>query len=1214
MTGLVEFISKTIAGYAIKKGLDHLLSEDRESFEKRLSGVIHGTIEEFKDKNLIQDSRDGKFPFYESQVMTNELLMYRFFGNERYPFNNETIKSELRKNPNILPPTEDQLASFFDIFTQNVEKDGELKICKINENYKAENFNISDAISESMNDIFDELRCIHEKINQGGAKQNTPPKELTSLTEVPKEDIVGREDDLKNLRTSILSKKQTLLVNGMGGIGKTTLAAVYVHEYYAEYDHIAWLTLGEGENSLEAAVIANTSLISNLGLRDEPPENQLAACLNKMRNMVSQRHRLLVLDNASDDLARHYDELPKSHGWHLIVTSQNRISERFPVIKLDFLKEDEAMRLFKKFNDAFSDDQVRTIINGVELHTLAIELLAKSSKRNAWNMETVLSAIQRNATSGMDAAHSNNEEIDRIKTYFTRIFDVNHMGAHEIHLLKQFVALPNDWIEDKFLGEILQREKLDWAEEFQSILENLCENGFVMTDAAKWSRKRKMHPVIVEALSPRLGIAAEDIALLMESVTGLLRLDYAKDNPVDKFPFVPFGDSVLRLLPDETSPEMSVLKNNLATVYEHLGRYEKARDLFESALESDIENFGEGHPKVATRQSNLAIVYRKLGEYEKARDFLESALASDIENFGEGHPNVARCQSYLGTVYRELGEYERARDLLESGLASDIKNFGEGHPRVARCQSHLATVYIRLEKYKKARDLLESALKSDIENFGESHPNVAIRQSNLALVYRDLGEHEKARGLLESALASDIENFGERHLNVARCRYNLATVYRNLKDYEKAQELCGKSWDTYVISLGEKHSHSKIMEKDFNIITAKIDNLDGKRNDLPKKMTILPEMSKKEFVGKEADLKKLRDYMLNKNETLLINGMNDIGKTTLVAVYVHEYYDEYDHIAWLTLENNLEKAVSANAQLLSNLNLKDEPPASQLDACLNKLRNMESKKPRLLVLDNANENLVRHYDGLPKSNGWHLIVISRQWISRFNIMKIDFLNEKDAIQLFKKFNKNFSDKDVRIIVNKLELHTPSVESLAKSSRKNGWSMEKIQTSIRRGTVVKNNRLYSVAPIQFSRCFLSHSSKDQEFVNKLHDDLKNKGVKCWYAPKDMKAGQKIYPQIDRALGVSEKLLLVLSEESMQSEWVMAEIRNIRKQEVEQGVTKLFPITITDIEKIKKWECFDTDTGKDLAVEVREYHIPDFSKWSDDKFYQTAFEGLLKDLKK
>ena len=578
----------------------------------------------------------------------------------------------------------------------------------------------------------------------------------------------------------------------MGGIGKTTLAAVYVNEYFDEYDHIAWLTLGENENSLEEAVVSNAPLLTHLDLKDAPPVNQLALCLNALCNMKSPRHKLLVLDNADDHLARHYDELPKSRGWHLIVTSRNRISDRFPVIKLGFLKEDEAMRLFKKFNDAFSDDEVRTIVNGVELHTLAIELLAKSSKRNAWNMETVLSAIERDAIASVEAAHNNNEKIKRIKTYFTRIFDVSNMGDHEIYLLKQFVALPNEWIEDEFLGALLQRDKLDWAEEFQSVLENLCENGFVMTDAVegkrngKWNGKRKMHPVIVEALSPRLDITGEDIAPLIESVTGLLKLDQTKDNPVDKFPFVPFGDSVLRRLPDDASPEISILKNNLASRYEDLGRYEKARDLFKSALKSDIENFGEGHSNVATIRSNLAEVYRNLGEHEKARGLLELALKSGIENFGEGHPSVAIRQSILGEVYRNLGDHE------------------------------------------KARNLLESALKSGIENFGEGHPDVAIRQSNLAVVYGDLGEHEKARNLLESALKSDIENFGEGHPNVAIFQGILGTVYERLGEHEKARELCQKAWNTFMAIFGENHPHTKTAKANLDVIIAK-QNAGGKR-------------------------------------------------------------------------------------------------------------------------------------------------------------------------------------------------------------------------------------------------------------------------------------------------------------------------------------------------------------------------------------------------
>jgi hypothetical protein len=59
--------------------------------------------------------------------------------------------------------------------------------------------------------------------------------------------------------------------------------------------------------------------------------------------------------------------------------------------------------------------------------------------------------------------------------------------------------------------------------------------------------------------------------------------------------------------------------------------------------------------------------------------------------------------------------------------------------------------------------------------------------------------------------------------------------------------------------------------------------------------------------------------------------------------------------------------------------------------------------------------------------------------------------------------------------------------------------------------------------------------------------------------------------------------------------------------------LFPIRLVDWETIRDWDCFDADTGKDLAVEVREYFVPDFSCWKEHDFYQQAFDRLLRDLK-
>ena len=46
---------------------------------------------------------------------------------------------------------------------------------------------------------------------------------------------------------------------------------------------------------------------------------------------------------------------------------------------------------------------------------------------------------------------------------------------------------------------------------------------------------------------------------------------------------------------------------------------------------------------------------------------------------------------------------------------------------------------------------------------------------------------------------------------------------------------------------------------------------------------------------------------------------------------------------------------------------------------------------------------------------------------------------------------------------------------------------------------------------------------------------------------------------------------------------------------------------------QWECFDADSGEDLAVEVREYHIPGFSNWKDHDAFETAYATLLRDFR-
>jgi hypothetical protein len=210
--------------------------------------------------------------------------------------------------------------------------------------------------------------------------------------------------------------------------------------------------------------------------------------------------------------------------------------------------------------------------------------------------------------------------------------------------------------------------------------------------------------------------------------------------------------------------------------------------------------------------------------------------------------------------------------------------------------------------------------------------------------------------------------------------------------------------------------------------------------------------------------------------------------------------------------------------------------------------------------------------------------------------------------------------DVNINNNIIDLDTakhdaPSTIGIDTIHRSKG----KIAESFLRGAGVPENTITSMhllagETLQYCTCFISYSSKDQEFAKRLYADLQANGVRCWIAPHRLQGGKTIHEQIDQAIRVYDKLLLVLSEDSMNSKWVKTEIRKAYRREAEEKHRMLFPISLVPFDRIQEWEMFDADSGEDLAVNIREYFIPDFSNWrKDHDSHAKAFDRLLQDLK-
>jgi uncharacterized protein YjbI with pentapeptide repeats len=145
----------------------------------------------------------------------------------------------------------------------------------------------------------------------------------------------------------------------------------------------------------------------------------------------------------------------------------------------------------------------------------------------------------------------------------------------------------------------------------------------------------------------------------------------------------------------------------------------------------------------------------------------------------------------------------------------------------------------------------------------------------------------------------------------------------------------------------------------------------------------------------------------------------------------------------------------------------------------------------------------------------------------------------------------------------------------------------------------------VQPIEYFTCFISYSSKDHGFVERLYADLQNHNVRCWFASEDLKIGDKIRPRIDESIRLHDKLLLVLSEHSIASNWVAYEVEKALNKEPEGRSNVLFPIRLDDA--VMKSQAGWADDIR------RTRHIGDFSHWKNHDEYQKTFSRLLRDLK-
>lgn len=273
------------------------------------------------------------------------------------------------------------------------------------------------------------------------------PQFLTSIPKVNLNKIVGRDSDVKKINSILEVDDKVLIINGLGGIGKTTLAKKILELDKDSYNHVVYI---ENVNSFKESIISNYSLIANLDLNfkeSDSSEKKYELILNELNKLKG--NNLFIIDNVNEDIISELDKLPSKESWKIIATSRLKL-DRFISYELDVLPFDEAKKIFLlHFTGNYDENELEYLFNLIGRHTLTIELIAKTLETNFIfdSIKGFTNYIENNKLDDkilqtiIRISHSK-EEVT-IYTHLINTFLISDLGEYEKWILLQISILPS---------------------------------------------------------------------------------------------------------------------------------------------------------------------------------------------------------------------------------------------------------------------------------------------------------------------------------------------------------------------------------------------------------------------------------------------------------------------------------------------------------------------------------------------------------------------------------------------------------------------------------------------------------------------------------------------------------------------------------------------------------------------------------------------------
>ena len=316
---------------------------------------------------------------------------------------------------------------------------------------------------------FEERLCDHF-----GFEYQKPSSAQTVIHNISyPENLIPRRDMLDKLDNEFQSHK-CVVVSGIGGSGKTSLAYLYAQEQ--NFNNIAWVIVNGKIEDVFVDKIAGL-LFSKEDYADFSRIDDAKTKLDIIQSELSkiEGKNLLVFDiNTNNEEIKQEIEtkinnyLP-SGSWKTLVLTRTVADnpKRFATIKMDKMAEGDAKELFlnnwKRTKIVFSQDQLAQIVKELYYHPLLIEQTAiVFSKGHEKSADEIISKIKDNSKVNnprtkkiLSGLAIEDKEQQDIYTYLINLCNIENLSDYEINFLAVYVTWPEEPIDYEVIETLM---------------------------------------------------------------------------------------------------------------------------------------------------------------------------------------------------------------------------------------------------------------------------------------------------------------------------------------------------------------------------------------------------------------------------------------------------------------------------------------------------------------------------------------------------------------------------------------------------------------------------------------------------------------------------------------------------------------------------------------------------------------------------------------